>query len=182
MDHSRHDSVILIGMPGAGKSTIGVLLAKELGLGFLDTDLSIQTREGRTLQSILDGSDYLELRRIEEEVLLATDCHGLVVATGGSAVYSEAAMARLRACGPVVYLDVPVDVLRRRIHNYDTRGIARRPDQSFAELFEERTALYRKHADLTVTCIDHLPGEVVDDIVTALQGPVAKSRGVPASP
>jgi len=164
-----HRSVILIGMPGAGKSTIGVLLAKELGLGFLDTDLSIQLREGRTLQEILDGSDYLELRRIEQEVLLATDCHNLVVATGGSAVYSEPAMTHLRACGPVVFLDVPVEVLRRRIHNYDSRGIARRPDQSFADLFAERTALYRRHADVTVTCVDHLPGEVVDDIIAALQ-------------
>jgi shikimate kinase len=168
VSETNHQSVILIGMPGAGKSTIGVLLAKELGLGFLDTDLSIQIREGKTLQVILDESDYLDLRRIEEEVLLETDCHGQVVATGGSAVYSEAAMAHLKSCGPVVYLDVPVEVLRRRIHNYDTRGIARRPDQSFAELFDERTALYRRHADLTVTCTDHLPGEVVDDIRTAL--------------
>lgn len=177
MSVSNHDSVILIGMPGAGKSTIGVLLAKELGLGFLDTDLSIQLREGKTLQSILDESDYLNLRRIEEEVLLATDCHGLVVATGGSAVYSEKAMAHLKACGPVVYLDVPVEVLRRRIHNYDSRGIARRPEQSFAELFDERTALYRRYADLTLRCIDHLPGEVVDDIASALdsqpQGPTS---------
>ncbi|MDX1594911.1 MAG: shikimate kinase [Gammaproteobacteria bacterium] len=168
MSPSRHQSVILIGMPGAGKSTIGVLLAKELGLGFLDTDLAIQLREGRTLQEILDGSDYLDLRRIEEEVLLETDCHGQVIATGGSAVYSEAGMAHLKACGPTVFLDVPLDVLRRRIHNYEHRGIARRPGQSFASLFEERTVLYRRYADLTVTCTDHLPGEVVDDIVAAL--------------
>jgi shikimate kinase len=162
-------SVILIGMPGAGKSTIGVLLAKELGLGFVDTDLLIQIREGVTLQQILDRSDYLNLRHIEEEVLLELDCHGLV-ATGGSAVYSEVSMEHLRGCGPIVYLDVPVDVLRRRIHDYDRRGIARRPDQSFADLFAERTALYRRHADVTVTCTDHLPGAVVDDIVRALAG------------
>ena len=170
MTEASHQSVILIGMPGAGKSTIGVLLAKELGLGFVDTDLLIQTREESTLQQILDRSDYLNLRRIEEEVLLALDCHGLVVATGGSAVYSEASMAHLRGCGPIVYLDVPVDVLRRRIHDYDRRGIARRPEQSFAELFVERTALYRRHADVTVTCTDHPPGAVVDDIVRALAG------------
>ena len=166
--NNPQQSVILIGMPGAGKSTIGVLLAKEMGLGFVDTDLSIQIREGRTLQEILDGSDYLNLRHIEEEVLLEHDCRGEVIATGGSAVYSEAGMVHLKRFGPVVYLDVPVEVLRRRIHNYDTRGIARRPNQSFAELFDERTALYRRHADVTVTCIDHLPGEVVDDIVATL--------------
>jgi len=165
--HSQR-SVILIGMPGAGKSTIGVLLAKELGIGFVDTDLLIQIREDATLQEILDGSDYMNLRRIEEEVLRELDCHGLVVATGGSAVYSTPSMEHLKQCGSAVYLDVPVEVLRRRIHNYDSRGIARRPDQSFTELFAERTDLYRRHADVTVTCIDHLPGEVVDDIVTAL--------------
>ena len=162
-------SVVLIGMPGAGKSTVGVLLAKELGLGFVDTDLLIQLREGRTLQDILDASDYLNLRRIEEEVLLETDCRDEVIATGGSVVYSEAGMAHLKRCGPAVYLDVPLDELRQRIHNYETRGIARRPDQSFAELFAERTALYRRHADLVVPCAGLGPGEVVEAVLAALR-------------
>jgi len=162
-------SVILIGMPGAGKSTIGVLLAKELGLGFVDTDLLIQLREGRTLQAILDGSDYLNLRRIEEEVLLELDCRGLVVATGGSAVYSDASMRHLKACGVAIYLDVPLEQLRRRIHNYDSRGIARRPEQSFAELFTERSALYRRYADLTHVCTDHTPGELVEELLADLR-------------
>ena len=161
-------SVILIGMPGAGKSTLGILLAKELGLDFLDTDVAIQVKEQQALQDILESRGYLELRAVEEAVLLETDCHQKVIATGGSAVYSEKGMDYLKSCGPVVYLEVPLDELRRRIHNYETRGIARRPDQSFAELFEERAALYRKYADITVTCDDHGPGEVIAQVLAAL--------------
>ena len=102
-------SVILIGMPGAGKSTLGILLAKELGLGFLDTDVAIQVKEKQTLQEILEQRGYLALRAVEEQVLLETDCHQQVVATGGSAVYSHNGMAYLKSCGPVVYLEVPLE-------------------------------------------------------------------------
>jgi len=161
-------SVILIGMPGAGKSTIGVLIAKVLGLGFTDSDLSIQTREGRTLQQIVDRDGHLRLRHIEEEVLLDLDCDGQVVSTGGSAVYSEAAMLHLRRCGVVVYLDVPIAELHRRIHDFDSRGIAMRHDQSFEELFEERTVLYRKHSDITIDCRDMTPQHVVEALIEAL--------------
>lgn len=169
-------SVILIGMPGAGKSTIGVLIAKALGLGFVDSDLSIQIREGRTLQQIVDRDGHLALRRCEEEVLLDLDCDGQVVATGGSAVYSEAAMRHLRRCGPTVYLDVPLDELLRRIHDFDTRGIARREDQSFEELFGERSRLYRNHADITLDCDGLIPQAVVDALLAALAAYTA--RGV----
>ncbi|MCG8312810.1 MAG: shikimate kinase [Pseudomonadales bacterium] len=162
-------SVILIGMPGAGKSTLGILLAKELGLGFLDTDVAIQVKEQETLQDILERRGYLQLRAVEETVLLETDCHEKVIATGGSAVYSEKGMDYLKSCGSVVYIEVPLDELRRRIHNYETRGIARRPDQSFAELFVERAELYRRYADIIVTCDDHGPGEVIGQILAALK-------------
>lgn len=162
-------SVILIGMPGAGKSTLGILLAKELGLDFLDTDVAIQVKEQQTLQDILETQGYLQLRAVEENVLLETDCHEKVIATGGSAVYSEKGMAYLKSCGPVVYIEVPIQELRRRIHNYETRGIARRPDQSFDELFTERAALYRKYADITIQCDDHGPGEVIGQILAALK-------------
>lgn len=168
-DTADKPSLILIGMPGAGKSTLGILLAKELGLGFLDTDVAIQVKEQSTLQEILESHGYLELRAVEEKVLLETDCHQKVIATGGSAVYSEKGMEYLKSCGPVVYIEVPLAELRRRIHNYETRGIARRPEQSFEELFEERAALYRKYADVTVKCDDHGPGEVIGQIMAALE-------------
>ncbi len=145
-------NIVLIGMPGAGKSTVGVLLAKETARGFLDTDLAIQEAEGRTLQDILDKEGYLALRAIEERVLLSLNPTHHVVATGGSAAYSAPAMDHLRADGVVVYLEVESHVLLARIHDFGTRGIARRPDQTWEDLLEERTALYRRHADVVVRC------------------------------
>jgi shikimate kinase len=150
--NSKANSIVLIGMPGAGKSTLGVLLAKQLGLGFVDTDVAIQVREGQTLQEILDTSDYLNLRAIEEQVLLTEQIAGKVVATGGSAVYSAAGMARLKDNAKLVFLDVPLGELEKRISNFDSRGIARKPDQSLESLYEERCKLYRKYADIIVDC------------------------------
>jgi shikimate kinase len=150
--NSDVNSIVLIGMPGAGKSTLGILLAKELGMGFIDTDVAIQVRAGQTLQELLETSDYLNLRAIEEQVLLSEKIVGKVVATGGSAVYSEAGMARLKESAKVVFLDVPLQELEERISNFDSRGIARKPNQSFESLFDERRALYKKYADISVNC------------------------------
>lgn len=163
------NSIILVGMPGAGKSTIGLLLAKELAKDFIDTDVLIQVREGTTLQSILDERGYLALREIEEQVLLESKFSNHIIATGGSAVYSEVGMQQLRSLGPVVFLDVSLHALRQRIHNYDSRGIARRPDQSFADLFEERRQLYCRYADITVDCEDMDQESLVQALLISLQ-------------
>lgn len=165
----NNTSIILVGMPGAGKSTIGLLLAKELGLDFIDTDVAIQVKEGKTLQQIMDDSNYLKLRHVEEQVLLQTDPKGKVVATGGSAVYSKAGMNHLKQHGQVIFLDVPLRELTRRIHNYETRGIARHPDQSFPELFDERTKLYRQYADLVICCDAQSAQAITDLLVSRLQ-------------
>lgn len=162
------DNIVLIGMPGTGKSTVGLLLAKTLGKGFVDSDILIQVREGKTLQQIMDENDYLHLRQIEEQVLIDIRGRNLVIATGGSAVYSEVAMEHLANHATIVYLDTPLSVLRQRIRDYDTRGIARRPDQSFEELFAERTALYRRYADITVPGDLDTPDQVVAAITTAI--------------
>ena len=146
----KPNTVSLIGMPGAGKSSVGVLLAKMLGLNFLDTDLVIQVRHGATLQEILDAQGYLALRALEEAVLLQVPLESTLVSTGGSAVYSAAAMQRLAAAGPLVFIDVPLPVLRERVDNEDQRGIACAPGQSFIDLFAERQALYRHHATITI--------------------------------
>ncbi|AFV00852.1 shikimate kinase [Simiduia agarivorans] len=161
-------SVILIGMPGAGKSTIGVMLAKELAKDFIDTDVLIQVREGKTLQEIMDESDYLNLRRIEEEVLLETDLPNHVIATGGSVVYGDAGMQHMKRYGPVVFLNVSLAELTRRIHNYESRGIARRPDQSFQEVFDERNKLYRHYADIVVDCDGRDQAQVIGAVMQAL--------------
>ncbi|WP_440997464.1 shikimate kinase [Arhodomonas sp. SL1] len=145
-------NVVLIGMPGAGKSTIGVLLAKRLGKAFVDTDVLIQQREGRSLQEIVDSGGAEALQTIEARALCELDAHDHVIATGGSAVYSDAAMAHLRRDGIIVYLSVPWTEIDERIHNLDSRGIARRPDQSLYDVYQERVPLYRRAADITVDC------------------------------
>ncbi|MEE9255278.1 MAG: shikimate kinase, partial [Pseudomonadales bacterium] len=110
-----HCNIVLIGMPGAGKSTVGVILAKRTARDFVDTDLLIQKTEKRSLQEILDADGYLGLRRIEERVLLSMELCGHVIATGGSAVYSDAAMDHLRRMGIVVFLDVDLDAIKSRV-------------------------------------------------------------------
>jgi shikimate kinase len=143
-------NIVLIGMPGSGKSTIGVILAKRTSHDFVDTDLLIQSAEHRSLQDILDNDGYLKLREIEARVLQDLGVENHIISTGGSAVYSDAAMQHLRRHGTTIYLDVSLDTLRSRITDYETRGIAKRPDQSFDDLFQERTRLYRQYADITI--------------------------------
>jgi len=162
-------NVVLIGMPGAGKSTNGLLLAKALGKDFVDTDVLIQVREGKTLQLIMDNSDYLALRQIEESVLTGIDAQNTVIATGGSAVYSEDGMSHLRANGIIVYLETPLETLEQRIHDYETRGIAKHPEQSFDDLFSERSKLYNKYADIVIHCDQQPPEEVVQSVLDALK-------------
>jgi shikimate kinase len=163
------NSVILVGMPGAGKSTVGVLLAKTLGLGFVDTDLEIQRRANATLQEIVDAEGYLSLRAREESVLLDADLDNRVVATGGSVVYSGPGMARLRAAGPVVYLDAGIDTLAARIAANPLRGIASDPGDSFEAIFAERTPLYRDVADIVVDVSREPPEAIALEIARLLR-------------
>ncbi|ERP91045.1 shikimate kinase [Marinobacter sp. ES-1] len=160
-------NLIFIGMPGSGKSTVGVLAAKRLGMGFVDTDLLIQEETGRTLQDIVDQDGYQALRHIEEQVLLKLSVENQVISTGGSAVYSDAAMRHLKANGTVVFLDIPLDVVMQRIGDYSLRGISRRPDQSLSELFDERFALYSRYADITVKGEDLTQDQVCEAVVKA---------------
>jgi len=145
-------NVVLIGMPGSGKSTVGVILAKLTSRDFVDTDLLIQTAAGRPLQEIVDHEGYLALRRIEEEVLLGITCRRHVIATGGSAAYSRRAMNHLRSDGVVVFLDADIATLESRVRDFARRGLAKRADQTFADLFAERLPLYREYADITIGC------------------------------
>ena len=143
-------NITLIGMPGAGKSTIGIILAKNLGMGFIDTDVLIQINQQKTLQQIIDETDHLHLRDIEESEVLKLNVDNHVIATGGSVVYSEKAMAHLQKLSHIVFLDVAFDELERRIHNFESRGIAKREDQTFQELFDERRALYLRYAEIAI--------------------------------
>ena len=144
------DNIILIGMPGAGKSTVGVLLAKTLGYAFLDTDLVIQQREGALLQSLVDSLGVEAFLDVEADAICSVECRGTVIAPGGSAVCRERAMSHLKALGRIVYLHLPLEELERRLNNISTRGIAMAPGETLADLFAYRAPLYRNYADLTV--------------------------------
>ncbi len=159
-------------MPGAGKSTVGIILAKQLSKDFIDTDVLIQVSEGRILQDIVDNDGYMALRAIEEKVLHGLTCSNCVIATGGSAVYSDRAIRHLKGHGIAVFLDADVATLNARVHDYEARGLAKRPEQTFAELFEERLVLYRKYADLTVNCIGLTQEEVCARVVQGIQSQV----------
>jgi len=157
-------NIILIGMPGSGKSTVGVILAKVMSRTFIDTDLIIQTSQNRSLQDIVDKEGHMALRKIEEEILLGLNCSNSIIATGGSAVYSHAAISHLKSNGIAVFLDVSIQMLEKRIYNFDTRGLAKRPDQTFDDLFRERLSLYQKYADITIDCEGLTQEEVCDRI------------------
>ena len=162
-------NIILIGMPGSGKSTVGVILAKLTSRDFVDTDVLIQVSQGQTLQNMVDTAGHMSLRKIEETVLLSLNCRNHVIATGGSAVYSHPAMKHLKSDGIIVFLNVDLPTLASRVHDFDTRGLAKRPDQSFADLFYERVPLYIKHADITVDSTKLLQEAVCTEIIKELK-------------
>ena len=165
---NRPETISLIGMPGAGKSTVGVLLAKMAGLGFRDTDLDIQLHAKATLQEILEREGHLSLRAIEEEILLEIPLGNSVISTGGSVVYSEAAMTRLASAGPVIYLKSDFDTLKRRVASTPNRGIASGAEQSFAEVFAERIPLYQRYADITIDTVRFTAEEVAIRVLEAV--------------
>lgn len=164
------NNLILIGMPGAGKSTVGVLLAKKLSMAFIDTDIVIQQQCGAELQSIVEKQGYLALRKIEEEVIVALSVINTVIATGGSAVYSSNAMRHLDSIGQIVYLKLAMNRLLRRIDNYATRGIASPQGQSFRSLFVERTKLYRQYGEMVIDCGKKTQDEIAAEIAGKVQG------------
>ena len=153
----------LIGMPGSGKSTVGVLLAKALGYGFLDTDLVIQQREGALLQEILDEKGVPYFLDAEEQAVCSVECEQYVIAPGGSVVCREGAMAHLKGMGPVLYLRVPLEELKARIHNLDSRGIALEPGQTLEDILTIRAPLYERYADAVV---DAAPGQQLAQTVS----------------
>lgn len=161
-------NIVLIGMPGSGKSTIGVILAKLMSKDYVDTDILIQLATKRTLQDIVDTDGHMVLREIEGKVLLDVHCDNHVIATGGSAAYSHDAMCHLKENGIVIFLQADLETLKSRIENYETRGLAKRPDQSFRDLFNERHALYVQYADIIIDCNDSTQEQVCHDILRHL--------------
>ena len=164
----KKHNLILIGMPGAGKSTVGVLLAKRLGVAFLDTDILMQTGEDRYLQEIIAEHGIEGFRSIEERYLLTVPPDCGVVATGGSVVYSEKSMAHLRSLGPTVYLQIGLTSLKKRLGNLDERGVLRMPGQTIDMLYNERCPLYERYADILLSTAGVTPGQAVAAVLQQL--------------
>lgn len=149
------DNIIFIGMPAAGKSTVGVVAAKRLGYGFLDTDLLIQEKEGKLLHEIIRerGTDgFLE---VEDRINAQVDVRRCIISPGGSVVYCKNAMEHYKKIGTVVYLKASFETIEKRIGDPRARGVALREDQTLRDLYEERRELFEKYADLTI-CEDGL--------------------------
>lgn len=144
------NNIVLIGMPGVGKSTIGVILAKILGYHFLDSDLVIQEREERLLHQIIAEEGTEGFLKIENEVNASLDVKKTIIATGGSAVYGKEAMEHLKEIGEIVYLKADYETIRRRLGNLEKRGVALKSGQTLKDLYNDRTALYEKYADVIV--------------------------------
>ena len=161
-------NIVLIGMPGAGKSTIGVILAKALLYAFTDTDLIIQSRYGMSLCQIIEEKDTDAFLQIENDVIASCEFFNCVIATGGSAVYGEEAMENLKENGTVVYLKLPVRELEKRLSNIHTRGVAMNKGETIADLYEKRRLLYEKYADVTIDCSGLTAEECVEKIISLI--------------
>ncbi len=149
MTHPK-ENIILIGMPGVGKSTIGVVLAKVLGYEFMDTDLLIQKKTGMILSKIIRETGTDGFMKIENEVNASIETDRTVIATGGSVVYCREAMEHLKTIGTVIYLKLSLASLSKRLGNLRGRGVVLKDGQTLAQLYEERIPLYEKYADITI--------------------------------
>lgn len=140
-------NIVLIGMPGCGKSTVGVLLAKALQMDFVDTDIVLQQQQGKKLQEIIDQVGNDAFLKLEEDCVRNLECDQTVVATGGSVVYGKEAMRRLHKNGLVVYIRLPYEEIERRLSNLATRGVTLKKGQTLRNLYDERIPLYEAEAD-----------------------------------
>jgi shikimate kinase len=166
---SENKNIVLIGMPAVGKSTIGVLLAKRLGRYFLDTDVFIQAVSGRGLQQIIDSDGLEKFCRLEAEHILCIDKTDCVIATGGSVVYSDAAMNHLKANGIVIYLSLRLEVIKKRLTDLNIRGVVMGKGQSLDDLYKKRTPLYEKWADVIIDCQKLTHEQTVEKIIEKIE-------------
>lgn len=144
------DNIILIGMPGSGKSTAGIVLAKFLGYDFVDTDLLIQEKTGKLLHEIITEKGLEEFKKIEEDINVSVNCRKSIIAPGGSVIYGEKAMKHFKEIGTIVYLKLPYEEVEKRLGNLQSRGVVLKEGQTLLDLYHERVPYYEKYADITV--------------------------------
>ena len=170
MQSSAHNNITLIGMPGAGKSTLGVVLAKKLGYRFVDTDLLIQEGEGQLLSEIIEQRGVEGFIACENAMIAGLQCERHVIATGGSAVYGSEAVANLKSLGRVVFIDVSLRTLQKRLRkDLLDRGVAIRSGATLEDLYNERYPLYEEAADIIVAADDLSTLEAVEKLVEVLE-------------
>lgn len=157
-------NIILIGMPGAGKSTVGVVLAKRRGCRFLDSDLLIQDRYDALLYELIAEYGLEGFLKMEEEVNASIEARSTVIATGGSVIYGQAAMEHFREMGKIVYLRLSCEAIRERLGDLNERGVVLKKGQTLEELYGERIPLYEKYADVTVDCEKKSIREIVEEL------------------
>ncbi len=157
-------NIILIGMPGSGKSTIGVVLAKKLGYRFIDSDLLIQEKYDKTLERLIEENGDAGFIQLENDVNCSIDVKKTVIATGGSAVYGTQAMEHFKDIGVIIYLDVSYEELEERLGSLKERGVVSNGKATIEEIFEDRKNLYKKYADITVLLDKKLLRESVEEI------------------
>lgn len=167
---SMKENIVLIGMPGAGKSTVGVVLAKALGYDFMDSDLVIQSETGKRLFEIIEEKGIDGFLEIENQVNAHIEAKNTIIATGGSVIYGEEAMEHLKAIGQVIYLKVSYKDLEKRLGNLLQRGVAIRSGNTLLDLYNERVPLYEKYADLTIDEENRDIREVVEMIQMKMKG------------
>lgn len=172
----NRDNIVLIGMPGVGKSTVGVVLAKNMGYSFVDSDLLIQEQERKLLHEIIEERGLEGFNEVENQVNAAIDISRAVIATGGSVVYGAQAMEHLKQIGTVVYLSLPYEELSERLGDLNERGVSIHEGQTLADLMQERTPLYEKYADVIIDCEGRQIREIVKLIREAVSGNVSKAE------
>lgn len=170
----ENKNIILIGMPGAGKSTLGVLLARAMNYRFMDTDLLIQEREGKLLCEIIAEEGMQRFLEIEGEVNAGIETERTVIAPGGSAIYSEKAMEHFSRIGVIVYLHVPVTELQKRLGDLKRRGVVLKEGQTLEMLYEERRIYYERYAKVTVDVSGKEIGEILGEMVEKLKAEMAE--------
>ena len=151
-------------MPASGKSTLGVQLAKWLSKGFMDTDLLVQARAGESMQTFQDRDGLQAYQILECDTVQSVICENCVIATGGSAIYCTSAMEHLKSMAKIIFLDVPLAEIKRRIGDYSARGVVITAGMTLDDLYEERRPLYLKHADLVINCTGRTPDQLLSAI------------------
>ena len=157
-------NIVLIGMPGAGKSTVGVVLAKRLGYRFVDSDLVIQEQTGKLLHELITAHGVDGFLKIEEQINAELNCEGAVIATGGSVIYGEEAMKHLREIGCVVYLKLSYEEIEERLGDLTARGVALKNGQTLRDLYNERCPLYEKYAHVVQECDSKQVRQIVEEL------------------